>query len=56
MRLRCPASNQKNGLTLSDMRGLSYYDEKWDTLLDQIDYSSSEMTQALFATPLPLAN
>lgn len=44
-----PASNQKNGLTLSDMRGLSYYDEKWDTLLDQIDYSSSEMTQALFA-------
>lgn len=44
-----PASNQDNGLTLSDMRGLSYYDEKWDTLLDQIDYSSAEMTQALFA-------
>ena len=44
-----PASNQKNGLTLSDMRGLGYYDAKWDTLLDQIDYSSSEMTQALFA-------
>ena len=44
-----PASNQKNGLTLSDMRGLSYYDAKWDTLLDQIDYSSGEMTQALFA-------
>lgn len=44
-----PVSNKKNGLTLSDMRGLSYYDSKWDTLLDQIDYSSSEMTQALFA-------
>ena len=38
------------------MRGLSYYDEKWDTLLDQIDYSSSEMTQHCLQTPLPLAN
>ncbi|MCD7735153.1 MAG: glycoside hydrolase family 3 C-terminal domain-containing protein [Clostridiales bacterium] len=44
-----PASNQDNGLTLSDMRGLSYYDEQWDALLDQIDYSSSEITGALFA-------
>jgi beta-glucosidase len=44
-----PDSNEDNGLTLSDMRGLSYYDSKWDELLDQIDYSSSEMTKALFA-------
>ncbi len=44
-----PASNAKNGLTLSDMRGLSYYDAKWDALLDQIDYSSDEMTKTLFA-------
>jgi beta-glucosidase len=44
-----PASNQDNGLTLSDMRGLSYYDAKWDSLLDQIDYSSDEITLALFA-------
>lgn len=44
-----PASDQDNGLTLSDMRGLSYYDEKWDALLDQLDYTSDEFTNALFA-------
>ena len=44
-----PTSKADNGLTLSDLRGLSYYDEKWDLLLDQIDYSTSEMTMALFA-------
>ncbi len=44
-----PASKAKNGLTLSHMRGLSYFDPKWDQLLDQIDYSSGEMTLALFA-------
>lgn len=44
-----PASNVKNGLTLSNMRGLSYYDPLWNDLLDQIDYQSSEITGALFA-------
>lgn len=44
-----PASNQKNGLTLSDLRGVDYFDPKWDELLDQVDYSSSEMKLALFA-------
>lgn len=44
-----PASNQKNGLTLSNMRGLTFYDPMWDQLLDQIDYNSSEITGALFA-------
>ena len=44
-----PVSKAKNGLTLSNMRGLSYFDPKWDDLLDQIDYSTSEMTLALFA-------
>ena len=34
---KMPESGQDNGLTLSDMRGLSYYDEKWDLLLNQID-------------------
>lgn len=43
-----PVSNADNGMTLSEMRGLSYYDPKWDTLLDQIDYSSDEITGALF--------
>lgn len=43
-----PKSKQDNGLTLSDMRGLSYYDSKWDELLDQIDYDSDEINAALF--------
>ncbi|MCI6757163.1 MAG: glycoside hydrolase family 3 C-terminal domain-containing protein [Lachnospiraceae bacterium] len=44
-----PASNQKNGLTLSNMRGVDYYDEKWDQLLDQLDYNSDQFKRALFA-------
>ena len=44
-----PASNQKNGLTLSNMRGISYYDPLWNSLLDQLDYSSDEFSLALFA-------
>ncbi|WP_053228395.1 glycoside hydrolase family 3 protein [Spirochaeta cellobiosiphila] len=43
-----PKSKIKNGLTLSDMRGKSYSDESWDTLLDQIDYDSNELTNTLF--------
>lgn len=43
-----PASNQKNGLTLSNMRGLSYYDSKWDDLLDQLDYNDEQINSALF--------
>lgn len=46
---KMPESGQDNGLTLSDMRGLSYYDKKWDLLLNQIDYSSGEFTKGLFA-------
>lgn len=44
-----PASRQDNGLTLSDLRGVDYFDPKWDDLLDEIDYESSEMRLALFA-------
>ncbi|HJA66447.1 glycosyl hydrolase family 3 [Lachnoclostridium sp. An169] len=43
-----PESDQDNGLTLSDMRGLDYYDPLWDELLDQIDYASDEINSALF--------
>ena len=32
-----PLSLQKNGMTLSDLRGVEYYDPKWDLLLDQLD-------------------
>lgn len=31
-----PATAQKNGLTLADMAGVDYDDEKWDKLLDQL--------------------
>lgn len=37
-----PTSNAENGLVLSDMRGLSYYDPKWDLLLDQIDWDADK--------------
>lgn len=31
-----PTTGAKNGLTLADMRGLEYDDEKWESLLDQL--------------------
>ena len=44
-----PVSGAENDLTLSDMRGLDYYDENWDLLLDQLDYDAvDEFTGALF--------
>lgn len=43
-----PTSKEDNGLTLSDMRGLSFYDGAWDLLLDQLDYDSDELTNMLF--------
>lgn len=49
-----PTSNADNGLTLSDLRGLDYDDPLWDDLLDQLDYSSSDvpavLTYALYQT------
>ena len=37
-----PTSNAKNGLTVSMMRGLDYYDPKWELLLDQIDWDADK--------------
>ena len=42
------AENEDNGLTLSDLRGMDYYDENWDLLLDQLDYSSEELNTFLY--------
>lgn len=39
---QAPVSNADNGLTLSEMRGLSYYDGKWEQLLDQIDWDGDK--------------
>lgn len=36
-----PVSGADNGLSLSDLRGKSYYDETWDEWLDQIDYTNA---------------
>ena len=44
-----PASKEDNDLTMTDMRGASYYDPRWEKLLDQLDYSSDEFNEALFA-------
>ena len=53
---QAPTSSAKNGLVLSDLRGLDYYDAKWDQLLDQIDWNGDEngilmsFTGAAYAT------
>lgn len=43
-----PTSKANNGKTVSDMRGVDYYSPEWDLLLDQIDYSSSQITELMF--------
>lgn len=40
-----PTTNAKNGLSLIDLRGASYDDAKWDTLLDQL--SVDDMVQMI---------
>lgn len=37
-----PVSGVDNGLTLSDLRGASYDDERWELLLDQIDWEKDK--------------
>ncbi len=34
-----PTEGADNGLKASDLRGLDYYDEMWDLLLDQLDFT-----------------
>ena len=43
-----PVSKEDNGQTLSNYRGLSYYDSSWDELLNQIDYSSDQLLTLMF--------
>lgn len=42
-----PVSKADNGLTLSDLRGKSYYDQAWDEWLDQIDYDNAVVLQQM---------
>ena len=37
-----PVSGAYNGLTLSDLRGADYDDERWEQLLDQIDWEKDK--------------
>lgn len=43
-----PVSKQDNGQSLTNMRGVDYYDPLWNDLLNQIDYSSSELLTLMF--------
>lgn len=45
-----PESRQDNGLVLSDMRGLGYYDEAWESFLDQIDYDEEAVVDMVFGS------
>ena len=38
-----PVYSQKNGLTLADVRGLAFDDEKWELLLDQLSAEDYEI-------------
>lgn len=36
-----PVTNADNGLSLTDMRGVDYYDSTWDEYMDQLDMSQA---------------
>lgn len=36
-----PKIKQDNGISLVELRGLDYYDARWDELLDQLDYEEA---------------
>lgn len=40
-----PVSNAGNDIDILDMRGVNYDDEKWNLLLDNLDYSSAALDQ-----------
>jgi beta-glucosidase len=42
-----PTTGAKNGVVLADLRGLSYDDAKWDTLLDEMTVSDMDTLIAL---------
>ncbi len=42
-----PIEGADNGLSLIDLRGKDYYDEDWELLLDQIDYSNLDQLRPL---------
>ena len=42
-----PTTGAKNGMTLAELRGASYDDERWETLLDQLTISDMDTMIAL---------
>jgi beta-glucosidase len=47
---KTPTTGANNGLSLSSLRGLSYNDPLWNTLLDQLDLSDNNLYVALAAS------
>ena len=45
-----PVTGAPKALSLSDMRGLSYFDPRWDVLMDQLDLSEEDLYIALAAS------
>lgn len=43
-----PKGGEEHDLVVSAMRGLSYYDPTWDELLNQLDYSSTQLMTLIF--------
>lgn len=54
-REQAPKSKAGNAITLSDMRGLSYDDPRWEELLENLDFTSESLqkliTYDLYQTP-----
>lgn len=42
-----PTSNANNGISLASLRGLSYDDPRWDDLLDNLDYTSADISEVI---------
>lgn len=45
-----PATGAEQTMALSELRGASYYDPRWDTLMDQLDFSDPNLYVALTAS------
>ncbi len=43
-----PLSSKTNNQSITNFRGVDYFDPLWDELLNQIDYSSSELLTLMF--------
>ena len=47
-RTEAPVSKADNGLSLTSLRGVDYYDSSWNDLLDQINYENAQLITLMF--------